>query len=324
MTHLRAIRAGLLLACLAFPLSAAAQPTHIGYRVTIPERIIILEPLGRAGKPDTVRLMWNHGPNRLNPYLRAGHTVTRMEEAHDTLHVSYPYTLPEDDSIAAAHSPADAFPGPRATIYVDEDEPSRLHVNFWPPKQPITRTGSSGDDITPDEVREINWYYELKNRQSIAFRYHARSFGAVTIPLQYRPGYTADNGKRISESVGTGLNAAVYAGYTFGKVRYTYLEHAENEIQNVWSVTTGVFLGASTVEVDSATSLSADEPVENETNVGVLSPGVTVLFGYRGVEVGIFGGVDNAVGSAGRKWDYNKRAWIGLGVGFNVWSLLGS
>jgi hypothetical protein len=106
-------------------------------------------------------------------------------------------------------------------------------------------------------------------------------------------------------------------------VRYTYLNHGDNEIVKDWSVTVGGFFGASTVQVDSATSLSAAKPVTSATNVGVVSPGVTVLAGFRGVEFGLFGGLDFGVGSAGHRWDYDHRPWLGLGVGFNVWSLLG-
>jgi len=159
-------------------------------------------------------------------------------------------------------------------------------------------------------------------RDATAGRYYARTIGAVTIPIQYRPGYRAENGRRISESVGTGLTAAVYGGYTLGRVRYTYLNHRNNEIEKDWSITVGPFFGASTVKVDSATSLSAANPVKGEANVGVVSPGLTVLAGFRGLEFGLFGGGDFATGSAGRRWDYDRRAWLGLGVGFNVWSLL--
>ncbi|HSU12534.1 hypothetical protein [Longimicrobium sp.] len=285
---------------------------------------ILMKPLDRAATAaDTISLMWDYGPNHVNPNLRAGALVTRTEKADDTLELSYPYKLPTDDSIAAGPSRALAFPGHRATIYVDEEQPSRLHVNFWPPVNPIPRTDSPTVHLTPEEVRDIDYYFQLKNRQSLQFRYHARTIGAVTIPIQYRPGYRANNGQQISASVGTGLTTAVYGGYTWGRVRYTYLNHGDNEIQKDWSITLGGFFGASTVEVDSATSLSAAKPVTSETNVGVLSPGLTVLAGFRGLEFGLFGGVDFAVGSVAHQWDYDRRAWLGLGVGFNVWSLLG-
>lgn len=267
--------------------------------------------------------MWDYGPKTVNPNLPAGTLVTRTEKGNGGVGISYPYRLPVTESIAAAPSRARAFPGPRATIYVDDKDPSRLHVNFWPPDTLITSVDSPSVHLTPSQVREIDYYYQFKNRQSVRFRYHARTVGAVTIPIQYRPGYRAKNGQRISESVGTGLTAAVYGGYTLGRVRYTYLNHADNKIEKDWSITFGPFFGASTVKVDSATSLSAADPIKSPTNVGVVSPGLTVLAGFRGLEFGLFGGVDFAVGSVGRRWDFDRRAWLGLGVGFNVWSLLG-
>lgn len=182
----------------------------------------------------------------------------------------------------------------------------------------------STETLTPDDVRDIDFYYKLENRQTVAFRYHAISFGAITIPLQYRLPYRADNGQDISGDFGTGPAAALYGGYTWGKASYTYLRHAENEIERDRSFTLGAFVGMSTVEVDSASSLSAAEPVTDETTVGVASLGVTGLLSFRGIEGGIFLGMDFAGGDAGSKWDYDRRPWVGIGVGFNLWSLLGS
>ncbi|HEU4880948.1 MAG TPA: hypothetical protein VFT45_01850 [Longimicrobium sp.] len=304
------------------PTAAATQPTHMGYRVSIPEGAIHMKPLRGDTSRDSVSLMWNHGPRRVNPDLRKGTVVSRPETILGGVKITYPYTLTEDDSVDV-DTVARAFPGPRATIYVDEENSARLHVNFWLPKDSIARTDSPTVYLSPADVREIDYYYDLKNRQSLSFRFHSKSFGAMTIPLQYRFGYRAENGQEIDPSFGTGLTAAVYGGYTWGKVRYTYLEHAENAIEQVSSVTVGAFLGVSTAQVDSLTSLSAADPVDDETTVGVVSPGLTVLFGFRGLELGLFGGIDFAGGSAGRKWDYDRRPWIGAGIGFNVWSLLG-
>ncbi len=324
MHSLKSWVAILLLAALGTPLTAHAQPTQVGYRVSVPSEPIILRPLGGTpSEEDTVHLMWNHGPRRLNPDLPKGTTVTRTWTIMDDVEVTRSYTLTEDDSLEAKPSQARAYPGRKATIYVDEDEPSRLHVNFWLPSQPI-KDDSTGEMLTPDEVRDIDFYYDLENRQTVAFRFHAVSFGAITIPLQYRLPYTADNGQEIDGDFATGPTAALYGGYTWGRARYTYLKHAENEIQRERSFTLGGFVGVSTVEVDSASSLSAAEPVTGETTVGVASLGITGLMSFRGVEAGLFIGMDFAGGSAGSKWDYDRRPWVGLGVGFNLWSLLGS
>lgn len=314
----------LLLPFLGTPATAHAQPTHVGYRVSVPQEPIVLRPLGgTASEKDTVHLLWNHGSRRLNPDLVKGNVVLRTWTVMDDVEVIRLHRLAEDDSLEAEPSRARAYPGRKATIYVDEDEPSRLRVNFWLPSHPI-RNDSTGEMLTPDEVRDIDFYYELENRQSVAFDFHAGSFGAITIPLQYRFSYTAENGEEIEGGFGTGPTAAVYGGYTWGKASYTYIEHAENEIRRERSYTVGGFLGVSTAEVDSSTSLSAAEPVADQTTVGVASLGVTGLMSFHGVEFGLFIGMDFASGSAGSKWDFNRKPWAGLGVGFNLWSLLGS
>lgn len=137
MHSLRSCLAFLLLSATGIPLAATAQPTHVGYRVSIPEGPITLQPLGgRASEKDTVHLMWDYGPRRLNPELPKGTAVTRTWTIMDDVEVTRPYTLTQDDSLDAEPSRARAYPGRRATIYVDEDDASRLHVNFWLPSSP--------------------------------------------------------------------------------------------------------------------------------------------------------------------------------------------
>lgn len=325
MRTFRSVLPILLLAVLGTPLSAHTQPTHVGYRVSVPKGPLVFRPLGGTeSAADSVHLMWNYGPRRLNPDLPKGTIVTRTWTIENDVEVSRPYTLSQDVSLEAEPSRARVYPGAKATIYVDEKVPSRLRVNFWLPTEPVPVEGDpTGKRLTADEVRDIDFFYELENRQTVRFPFRAVSFGAITIPLQYRLPYTAGNGQEIEGDFATGPAAALYGGYTWGKARYTYLKHAENEIQRDRSFTLATFVGVSTAEVDSASSLSAAEPLSGKSTVGVASLGATGLFSYRGVEAGLFLGMDFAGGSAGKKWDYDRRPWVGLGVGFNLWSLLG-
>src|SRR5690349_4477575 len=112
MTHTRGSRLVVfLLLLLALPLTAAAQPTRFGYRVTIPRGALLLESLGAKRSSDTVPLMWDYGPRQANPNLPAGKTVSRTDEIGDSMRVTYPYTLPAADSLDAEPSIARAFPG---------------------------------------------------------------------------------------------------------------------------------------------------------------------------------------------------------------------
>jgi hypothetical protein len=122
------------------------------------------------------------------------------------------------------------------------------------------------------------------------------------------------------------VNVNLYVGPTWSTLGYTYLEHAsaeENPMQLTRSVTLAASLGLSSTDVDSTTSSTAATPLTSTRTVGVLSPGVALLMRARGAEIGLFAGIDHAIGSGASSWDYNNTPWFGIGFGFKILKLTG-
>lgn len=319
MTRIRFTLAWLLLAAAAQPVALPAQPTQFGYRVIIPGPHIPYSSLGE-GKIEMLTLQWNVGTPTPVPGLTTGTPVTRTVRVNSSEEVSFSTTLSAPITTPAS-GPALAFPGHRATIYPDKADPSRLRVNFWlQPNGLQWQEAGQTVSISADSARKIHFYFKLKNRQSVRFSTQAWSVGALTLPLRIRPGYRASNGTVIP-TTGGALAAGIYGGYTWGRARYTYLEHTETAVEQVWGLTVAGLLSASSADVDSTTTRSAATPVSQKTGIAVVSPGLGVLGRVRGVEVGAFVGIDYGIGRVARAWDYHGRYWFGAGLGFNLWKL---
>ena len=60
--------------------------------------------------------------------------------------------------------------------------------------------------------------------------------------------------------------------------------------------------------------------VESNVNATTLSPFSGLLFEYDSFQVGLFYGWDNIGGSMGRTWVYQGKPWMGVGLGYKVFS----
>jgi hypothetical protein len=318
----------LMVALVATPHPATSQPSEIGYHVWIPLEPIKYQGLGAPESNTTfLRLRWNHQPKLgTDPLLQEGMVVERVGRIGGVsgTEISFPYTLAAADLVTKTDTDAPRAPGSRATIYPDKTDPSRLHVNFWLSNKPFTWQDSDGQThvLSPEALRDVQFYYKLSNRQTVTFPTRSYSIGAVTIPYRFRKGYQAANGREIPSSFAPTTSIALYGGRTIGSARYTYLRHAETHaVQRRYAVTVGGFFGLGSMDIDSTVARSAEEPVTTKTSVAVLSGGLAGLLHVRGLEMGVLVGVDRARWGAGKDWDHNRRLWVGLGLGFNIWKL---
>jgi hypothetical protein len=146
------------------------------------------------------------------------------------------------------------LPG-RATVAVDKDDKSKLHINYW-----------LGDKYD----RNGKYYLKLKNRQYASFRFNCIEGGALTIPFKYRPKFTKNN-IDISDQFTADLNVGAYLGYSLGKIKYMYRKGEEKE-PSKWLVSIGPFLSISRAEIDSTTTLSATEPLKIKNQLQLFRP----------------------------------------------------
>lgn len=128
---------------------------------------------------------------------------------------------------------------------------------------------------------------------------------AVTIPIKIRPGdgKTGDDKKRYFDFEGN-INIGLTAG-----VRRRVSSNGSSYL----SFFGGLSLGSTKLTTDNS-------DVTSETNIGILTPFVGLMFEYNDFEIGVFTGWDHASGKIAQSWDYNALPWIGVGLGYNIFT----
>ena len=320
----------LVLIVVLYASTVDAQTVLSQYRVSVDDTLRF-KGLG-GGPAEIVPLKWSRptGDTLNHPVLGIGYPVLReanvlLGSSRSPTTVTYTDTLRSPARVVArVTEPARVVPGRRATIYVDSKVPSRLHVNFWNPKDTL-RWEQDGQEqsLSPRQLREVDYYFDLENRQTVRFPYYGVAKGATTIPFRYRPGYDADNGARVGSDLSASVNASVYYGFATGVVEYFYQENATNALRRRENVILAPFIGLSLVTFDSTSTLSAATPLSSSETAFAISPGIALMTNYSDVEFGLFVGADYGIGSAAQKWDYNRRIWIGFGLGFKALKLFG-
>lgn len=137
-------------------------------------------------------------------------------------------------------------------------------------------------------------FYTLEDRQSIKLKFGEITVSTLAIPLKYRFG--SDNVGRKSE-YSTGFNGNLVLGYSFGNTRFFYRKDVEN-VTNISKFTLAILFGAATVELNNSnTSLSsALLPTETTIVKGLGSIGGGFTYSYNKINLGLFLGVDRALG----------------------------
>ena len=282
--------------------------------------------------------MWDHVKAPGDTLAPAGTVVTRQVTGlvdGQTATLTYEDTLSSPAMLAGRGTRAPVVPGGGtgdAIVYPDAKSPDIVHVNFL-----LTPGGVSWADtsLTGEQLRNVDYYFQLRNRESVTFPYSAWAVGAVTVPLKVRVG--ADD---ASSDVSTDIGLGLYVGHRWGSVTYTYHQHAAKTLESTRHRTFGPFIGLSTMNLDSTNALrrgavvSSDEeivpseegsvPLPVEKSVAVFSFGLGKMWGVRGVEAGVFAGYDVAL-TRDAEWEYDLRRhpvpWFGFALGFKLLSL---
>lgn len=190
-----------------------------------------------------------------------------------------------------------------ATIKQDDKDKSILYVNYW---------------LQDKYDKKTDYYIKLENRDYVKFWFSAFEGGAITIPFKYRKGFSMDS-ISVSSDFSADFGIGAYIGYSIGQINYSYRRH-EDVKPSKWSISVGPFLGVSRVILNKNNTITAEEQLidKEEKNIAVISPGLGVMTSVYDFKIGIFWGRDIAVGSEAQKWDFNKRTWFGVGIGYNI------
>ena len=184
-----------------------------------------------------------------------------------------------------------------------------------------------GDGITIDYYlvnrydRNAKYIFELPNRGTLSYKFRSLDFGALTIPFKYRFGYKQGEIK-VKSDVIAGFNIGVYAGYKL--TNYKLKNRSGTFVNDTFSsLRIGPFLNISAAALDSVTTTAGVEPMakDDKQNIAVLSPGLGVMYDIKGVQFGVYGGWDVGMGPEARNWNYNKKFWLGFGIGYKLTDL---
>lgn len=165
------------------------------------------------------------------------------------------------------------------------------------------------------ERRDI-CYYQLQDRQSVSLSFREITVTAITIPVKYR-----FSNSDFPEDFSTGFNANIFAGVSFGRTSFWYRKKVDNKT-NMYKITLGAFLGASSVELNSKNTSASIAPltVDEKYTKGLASIGFGGTYSYNKINLGLFYGWDYAVGADSQKWNYNHKPWLGLAIGYSLFN----
>ncbi|MVT09675.1 hypothetical protein [Chitinophaga tropicalis] len=169
-----------------------------------------------------------------------------------------------------------------------------------------------------NRYNNAKYILELDNRYYVPYTSSSFHLSALVIPIKVRFGFTR-NGMKVKDDVSAAVNVGLYGGIKTS--RYHITNRAGTYINNVsssWRL--GPFINLSAVTVDSVTSTVGKIPMkkEDKQTIAALSTGVGFMYEVKGAQIGAFAGWDFGMGSDASNWNYHKRFWLGLGLGYKI------
>lgn len=161
------------------------------------------------------------------------------------------------------------------------------------------------------------YYYQLSNRQSINLHFTETTVSALTLPIKYR---FKNEKKNIAEEFTTAVNLNLFVGRTiYGKTKFHYREKVGNVI-NTSKITFGALVGASTVTLDRSNTSASSNPIIDDAKLtkGLASLGAGLTYTFNKINFGVFYGYDFSIGDDSSRWNYNRKPWLGIAVGYSL------
>ncbi len=190
-------------------------------------------------------------------------------------------------------------------------EDNNLFVTMVRRKKPENNNLTQKNKIKEDDYL---YFYTIKNGQTLRLSYRSFALNTLTIPIKYRRRGRTDE---INSDVTASVSGVLHGGFTWGWTSFTHRQGTVNESNN-WNMTWGPILGFSVVNLTSKNTLNNILMDTESLNKGLVSAGLGVTFTFNKFAGGIYYGWDYAVGKFANNWFYNKKPWIGLGIGFSL------
>ena len=204
----------------------------------------------------------------------------------------------------------------RVKIKIDENSNFRFqNIASFSEPQGLIGTNNS---IKSDKLF-TTYQATLANYEHLWVPFTELTFTSLTIPLKYRFRDKEDN---LEEEFSSGINLNFLLGFSYGETKFIHRDKVGNKA-NTWKVTGGLVLGTGTVVLNSANTSLAPSPLASGESItkGLFTFGYGATYVYNKINIGLFLGKDYSVGNKSSKWNYNKRLWLGFGVGYSLFKL---
>jgi hypothetical protein len=183
------------------------------------------------------------------------------------------------------------------------DAPDKLFVNPY--------------EFTSPEDAYLNekFYLKIPENHRIVLTHSFVKWSAITIPFAIRPALNDTIGSRLTADLKIGVSVS----YNFN---WETFKNRRIEVQkSVLGISAGLGFGFSMVTLDKSSTSLSEKPLE-DTDEGLaffITPGIGI--NLKGFKVVGFYGWDLGLTKNVAAWNYNKRPYIGIGLGIDISTL---
>ncbi|SKC47892.1 hypothetical protein [Ohtaekwangia koreensis] len=182
------------------------------------------------------------------------------------------------------------------------DAPDKLYLDPW--------TFSDCDNT----ALNATCYIKIQPNSYVRLWRTYWKWSAITIPFAIRKSLN----DTIDSKVTTDLKAGVSFSYNFNWE--TFRNRRIEAKKNVKGLSFGIGAGFSKVTLNETSTSLSEEPIKNEEDglAFFIAPGITT--NIRGIQAGVFYGIDFGLTDNVKQWNYNKKAYwgIALGIGLDI------
>jgi len=166
--------------------------------------------------------------------------------------------------------------------------------------------------------RDGDYRLQLKNREYVSYKSSSIDLAPILIPFKFRPA-VGKGRSSAAQQITSDVNLGLFIAYSYGQYK---LRREGDEYKDIggWKFTTGLFFDFGTTTLDTSSTTTADIPLggKQTASIFVVSTGFGVTASKWDVNLGVFLGWDYGIGDYAERWNYNKKFWVGLGLGYNL------
>ena len=194
---------------------------------------------------------------------------------------------------------------------------------YTPRRVDVYKDGKLQYHLVDRYCSDCDYQLQLTNRQAISFSSYSFDLGTITVPFKIRPGFT-NNGNRANTDISADFNVGIFGGASYGRTRYRSEKDGLKTLPEVKG-TLGAFLNLGVQDLDTLSSNATEKPLgaDEKRTMMTLSVGVGTMLSFANIKLGMFVGTDIGMGPLAKSWNFNKKPWIGVGLGYNLASLWG-